>query len=530
MKKFLITILLFNTYLLNAQTIWRAPAVFKEWASFNNNFTITHSTDTIGICYGLFGKNGMGFKSHNTTDTAFIGFTDVYGTKIPILISKKDSSFTQIGARSGGGFFVADSNAIINKSCAYFGSSDTIGYSVNGNRFILPFTDGSAGEVLTTDGAGNLNFSSITNSAWGLTGNTGAAGNWLGTNNNTSIYFKTNNTDKVIIDSNGRVGIGTISPTSAVEIYNTASNELWPLKINTAPETITTTKTLRGIFNDMDNYTVSPSASQLINAYGIYNTVKAGAHGSAAGNFAYGIYNNVSNVTNSSSYTYGIYNEITGDNSTMTYGIYSKLNGEYSGIAGYFVAPGGLGTRYALKAEALSVSGQTGTRYGVHASVSTHSNGGSACGVYASATGALNSTTTNNYGLYSYVTGGGKKYGAYITVDAGDWSSTNYGLIVMGSGLSGIGTATPSAQLHIKGTGATNATFSLKIENSAATSLLQVRDDGVSAFASLDSVTAYALTTPPAGGIVYCNNCTGNGITGRLLAYIASAWRRLTFE
>lgn len=495
MKKIFITGFLFSTMLLNAQTIWRAPAVFKEWASFNNKFTITHNTDTLSIKYGLFGNTGIGFTT--------------YGT----------------------GFFITDTNATINKSCAFFGSSDTIGYSVNGNRFILPFTDGSAGEVLTTDGAGNLSFSpSSSGSSWGLTGNTGAAGNWLGTNNNTSIYFKTNNTDKVIIDSNGRVGIGTISPTSAVEIYNTASNELWPLKINTAPETITTTKTLRGIFNDMDNYTVSPSASQLINAYGIYNTVKAGAHGSAAGNFAYGIYNNVSNATNSSSYTYGIYNEITGDNSAMTYGIYSKLNGEYSGIAGYFVAPGGLSTRYGIKAEALSVSGQTGTRYGVHASVSTHSNGGSAYGVYASATGALNSTTTNNYGLYSNVTGGGKKYGAYITVDAGDWSSTNYGLIVMGSGLSGIGTATPSAKLHIKGTGATNATFSLKIENSAATSLLQVRDDGVSAFASLDSVTAYALTTPPAGGIVYCNNCTGNGITGRLLAYIASAWRRITFE
>lgn len=27
-----------------------------------------------------------------------------------------------------------------------------------------------------------------------------------------------------------------------------------------------------------------------------------------------------------------------------------------------------------------------------------------------------------------------------------------------------------------------------------------------------------------------CTDCTGNGITGRIVAYIGAAWRRLTFE
>jgi len=45
----------------------------------------------------------------------------------------------------------------------------------------------------------------------------------------------------------------------------------------------------------------------------------------------------------------------------------------------------------------------------------------------------------------------------------------------------------------------------------------------------LDSVTLYALT-PTNGTLAFCNNCTGSGITGRIVAYIGAAWRRLTFE
>lgn len=45
----------------------------------------------------------------------------------------------------------------------------------------------------------------------------------------------------------------------------------------------------------------------------------------------------------------------------------------------------------------------------------------------------------------------------------------------------------------------------------------------------LDSATIYALT-PTLGTQYYCTDCTGNGITGRIVAYIGAAWRRLLFE
>lgn len=45
----------------------------------------------------------------------------------------------------------------------------------------------------------------------------------------------------------------------------------------------------------------------------------------------------------------------------------------------------------------------------------------------------------------------------------------------------------------------------------------------------LDSATIYTLT-PDNGTQYYCTDCSGNGITGRIVAFIGAAWRRLTFE
>ena len=55
---------------------------------------------------------------------------------------------------------------------------------------------------------------------WGLLGNAGttAGTNFLGTIDNISLRFRTNNTQKMIIDSSGNVGIGTAIPTGPLEV------------------------------------------------------------------------------------------------------------------------------------------------------------------------------------------------------------------------------------------------------------------------------------------------------------------------
>lgn len=52
---------------------------------------------------------------------------------------------------------------------------------------------------------------------------------------------------------------------------------------------------------------------------------------------------------------------------------------------------------------------------------------------------------------------------------------------------------------------------------------------GITSFTTSDSATIYALT--PANGTTYfCSNCSGDGITGRIVSYFGSLWRRLKFD
>lgn len=55
---------------------------------------------------------------------------------------------------------------------------------------------------------------------WSLSGNSGTApgNNFLGTTDNASLVFKTNNTERLRISANGWVGIGTSSPAAALQV------------------------------------------------------------------------------------------------------------------------------------------------------------------------------------------------------------------------------------------------------------------------------------------------------------------------
>jgi hypothetical protein len=54
--------------------------------------------------------------------------------------------------------------------------------------------------------------------SWGLSGNTTSAGSFLGTVNSESLKFRTNNTQKAVLDINGRFGLGTSTPTRHLEL------------------------------------------------------------------------------------------------------------------------------------------------------------------------------------------------------------------------------------------------------------------------------------------------------------------------
>lgn len=58
--------------------------------------------------------------------------------------------------------------------------------------------------------------------AWGLTGNSITAGsNFFGSTNNVSLRFRTNNIERMVIDSSGNFGIWNLTPTARLDIIDT---------------------------------------------------------------------------------------------------------------------------------------------------------------------------------------------------------------------------------------------------------------------------------------------------------------------
>lgn len=53
---------------------------------------------------------------------------------------------------------------------------------------------------------------------WYLTGNSIASGDFLGTTNSQDLVFKTNNSEKMRVQTNGNVGIAIASPSSVLHI------------------------------------------------------------------------------------------------------------------------------------------------------------------------------------------------------------------------------------------------------------------------------------------------------------------------
>jgi len=95
-----------------------------------------------------------------------------------------------------------------------------------------------------------------------------------------------------------------------------------------------------------------------------------------------------------------------------------------------------------------------------------------------------------------------------------NWDNTNKRL--------GVGETTPTARVNIKGSGATSATTSLLIQNSAATELLKVRDDGQLSIktnsGSIETTSGISLVdfSSGGGGVIDMNPSNRNSVKFRV--------------
>ncbi len=92
---------------------------------------------------------------------------------------------------------------------------------MNGDLSITNFT-GNSGDVLL----GNGNFGPVNSLAWLTNGNAGTNPNvnFIGTTDNTSLVFRTNNTEYMRLTNYGYLGIGTTTPNYKIHIHQDGTN------------------------------------------------------------------------------------------------------------------------------------------------------------------------------------------------------------------------------------------------------------------------------------------------------------------
>jgi len=167
----------------------------------------------------------------NITDT--IGNGDLF---IRNLTTQENKRFNVKGGRldtlyastSGGGRIVSNGGTIAAEWGAGGGANfDFHGFAgYNANRAssytTRSFTDKNYVDSSITAGG----------SGWSLNGNASAVTNFLGTTNNRTMRFRTNNTERMVIDSTGKIGIGTSSPSSILNILSSVATQEYTFQNN----------------------------------------------------------------------------------------------------------------------------------------------------------------------------------------------------------------------------------------------------------------------------------------------------------
>lgn len=180
--------------------------------------------------------------------------------------------------------------------------------------------------IITADANGNLStrsaasFLTASSTAWDLSGNTITGTEWLGTQNNYPLEFRTNGGFAALINTAGDMGIGTASPTARLEVTALpfGATGIKGFGVN------------NGVFGEA--YHMNAALTE----YGI----NAG-WSEAIGVFGKGTYNSTTGNGN----IYGVAGSAAGQNPLNNIGVYGEAknaNGYNTGVIGYINSPSGI--------------------------------------------------------------------------------------------------------------------------------------------------------------------------------------------
>lgn len=164
----------------------------------SNNISNTGAGIHYGISNQLSGAgSGQQYGSSNTISNS--GNATHYGNfnaLTGIGTGNKYGSYHFIDSAAGGTHYGVYSEVLKsgNNYAGYFLGKVSIGTTA-ANNYILPSARGTNGQIMQTDGLGNVTWQSLNASSWLTTGNSGtaAATNFMGTTDDQDIVFKRNN-------------------------------------------------------------------------------------------------------------------------------------------------------------------------------------------------------------------------------------------------------------------------------------------------------------------------------------------------
>jgi len=147
------------------------------------NFNLLSGTGT-GLQYGTYNSIT---NSANVTHYGTFNTLDGAGTGL------KYGDYNYINPSAGGTHYGIFSEVLKSGAnyAGYFLGNVAVGTTAL-NNYILPPSRGTNGQIMQTDGAGNVSWQSLNSTAWQTTGNSGTtpASNFIGTTDNQDLVFK----------------------------------------------------------------------------------------------------------------------------------------------------------------------------------------------------------------------------------------------------------------------------------------------------------------------------------------------------
>lgn len=306
-------------------------------------------------------------------------------------------------------------------------------------------------------------------SGWSLNGNTVGVLSYIGTNDNFDFPIYTNGIQRAVVLKTGEVGINHLTPIAALDIIGSGA---------TSATMNFRTKGTGALYNieSFDNGTVQFGNNGFAGVgYRVY--VLSNDSGSFPGGML------IDNPRTAGA-SYGLTINVNGNKAADNYGLYLDVSNP-SGVANaIYVTNGSLivNTGNTMLGGTTILADTRLVSRGIDATAANYSfraqNSGTNIFVVRNdgVTGLGNSAST---GIRLFITGLGATNATWGLVTS---NGVTYGLIVDDSNSASIGVALGAgnilAKLHVKGAGSTSATYAFLAQNSGASNLFSIADDG----------------------------------------------------